>query len=114
MPYLRSFIGHPSERESGSILRTTEGRRIEASTLEKALRVAEQIFQVRIVPHDPPKYFRVHRVPEEPIHLVPEQTQIYQLVDIHLVRNGEDICLKQDLAFPLLDSDVVVMGTLVC
>ena len=106
MPYLRTFMGRLTDRDSGSILLNNEGRRIEASTLEEALRVAEQIIQARIVPHDPPKFFRIYRLPEQP--------ESYQLVDIHLVRNGEDICLKQGLAFPLLDSDVVVMGTLVC
>jgi len=114
MPYLRTFIGHPSERNLDSFLQTKEGHRIEASTLGEAIRVAEQMLQVRIVPHDLPKYFRIHPVPEQSVHRIPEQTKIYRLVDIHLLRNGEDICLKQDLAFPLLDSDVVVMGALVC
>lgn len=35
-------------------------------------------------------------------------------VDLHLHRNGEEICLAHRLDFPLLDGDVVVAGTLAC
>ena len=106
MPYLRTVIFNPAENVPGSLLRTKEGQRIEAKTLGEAVQVAEKIFHARIFSHDPPKFFRVHQELEQP--------ESFALVDIHLLRNGEEICLKQDLSFVLMDSDIVVMGVLAC
>lgn len=34
--------------------------------------------------------------------------------DIHVLREGAELCPKQDLAFPLRDGDVVVFEWLLC
>src|SRR3954471_16889857 len=109
MPFLSTIIGHPLEqtgpyRYSG--LRTPAGQRIEARTLGEAVATAERMFDVRIVPHDPPKWFRVYGIPGS--------SSEHVLVDIHVSRGSEDICVKQDLTFPLLDTDIVSMGMLAC
>ena len=41
----------------------------------------------------------------------PEQ---YTLVDIHVERDAQDICIKQNLGFSLLESDIVSIGALAC
>jgi hypothetical protein len=35
-------------------------------------------------------------------------------VDIHVVRNGKDICTDRNLQFPLLNGDVVALGVKIC
>ena len=105
MPYLRTAIMHAIEREPGLQLRTKAGQSIEAATLGEAIAAAAAILRVRIVPHDPPKWFRLSGVPGR---------EKYMLVDIHVFRGNENICPKQDLTFPLLDSDVVGIGALAC
>ena len=59
---------------------------------------------VRVVPHDPPQYFRYFAAGSD----------TYCLVDIHIYRSDAMICPKQDLAFPLLRGDVVDAGILIC
>ena len=106
MPFLRTLTFHPIEGDPGSPLR--EGtQRIEANTLGEAVLAAAALLSVTIVPHDPPKFFRVYGWPGEP-------ADYYSLVDIHVRRGTENICLKQDLSFPLLDSDTVLIGALAC
>lgn len=109
MPFLSTIIGHPAEQSAPyrySGLTTSAGQRIEARTLGEAVAVAERMFDVRIVPHDPPKWFRIYGIPES-------HTE-YVLVDVHVRRGSEDICAKQDLTFPLLDTDIVSIGMLAC
>jgi hypothetical protein len=106
MPFLRTFICHPLEHEPGSLFRTRPGRPIQAQTLGEAVAVAAALFGVRIVPHDPPKWFRIYGMPESEAE--------YVLVDIHIFREGEEVCAKQDLSIPLLESDEVSIGMLAC
>jgi hypothetical protein len=73
--------------------------------------IAEMLEQIEartgayVVPHDPPKYFRYHLSRDDPT---------FVLVDIHVTRDGEEICIKQDMSFPLLPSDKVIFGHLAC
>ena len=77
-----------------------------ATTLGEAVAIAAGHFGVRIVPHDPPKWFRVYGIPGD--------GSGFTLVDVHIDREGCEICPKQDLGFPLLESDIVGIGFLVC
>jgi hypothetical protein len=109
MPFLTTSIGHPledSETYPDSPLTSPTGQRIEATNLGEAVAVAAGIFGVRIVPHDPPKWFRVYGIPDTPFE--------YRVVDIHIKRGDEVICPKQDLSFPLLDADIVSIGMRAC
>jgi hypothetical protein len=106
MPFLRTLIPHPLNSDPDCPLRSQAGQRIEATTLGEAVAAADEIFQTRIVPHDPPKWFRVYGIPD-----FGEQ---FILVDIHVMRGAEDLCPRQDLAFPLLDSDIVRIGAIAC
>ena len=106
MPFLRTLIMHPKERQPDALVRSRSGMPIVAQTLGEAVTVAADYFGVRIVPHDPPKWFRVYGSPDS--------TAEYKLVDIHIHRDKQEICPQQDLSFPLLESDVVSIGVLAC
>ena len=109
MPFLTTSIGHPledTEAHPDSLLMSPTGQRIEAATLGEAVAVAAGIFGVRIVPHDPPKWFRVYGIPDIPFE--------YRIVDIHIKRGADVICPKQDLSYPLLDTDIVSIGMCAC
>jgi hypothetical protein len=121
VPYLRTAIGHPLEKafspllsvESDSstlydpdIISPRPSIPIQAKTLGEAVIAAEEYFGIRIAPHDPPKWFRLY-FPDRP-------EGNFALADIHIIREGKDICPKQDLSFPLLESDTVYIGALAC
>jgi hypothetical protein len=107
MPFLRTLIMHPLESRSDALVRSRAGLPIVAQTLGDAVAVAANYFGVRIVPHDPPKWFRIYDMPDS-------TAEDYRLVDIHVLRDGLDICVKQDLSFPLIERDVVSIGVLAC
>lgn len=82
-----------------------------ARTLGEAIQHYESEFGVTISPCAKPlpgesevKYFEVAEA----------GTGTKWLVDIHVQRGSVEICPKQDLSFPLLESDLVEMGELVC
>ena len=102
MPFLSTVFSCPG-RDEFILL---ENVAIEATTLGEAIEAAERITDVRIVPHDPPKWFRVYA----PSGDSPD----YSLADIHIRRGGADICAKQDLSYALLPSDIVLIGALAC
>lgn len=80
------------------------GLELAASTLGELLSRLEAASGIRIVPHDPPKHFRYY----------PAGAAEFYLVDVHVERDGVEICAKQDLAFPLEETDAVEAGMLVC
>lgn len=81
------------------------GLEIPASTLGELLAGLEAAHGIRVVPHDPPKYFRYY--PRG-------SSNEFHLVDIHVCRGDLVICPKQDLAFPLEDADTIEAGPLMC
>lgn len=81
------------------------GMQLECTTIGELLEQLERETGAYVVPHDPPKYFRCHAAREDPDFL---------LVDIHVRRGDEEICIQQDLAFALLPSDKVILGPLAC
>jgi len=101
------MIMHPLEREPGAVVRSRRGLPIVAQTLGEAIEAAAKYFSVRIVAHDPPKWFRIYGLPKH-------NADQYLLVDIHVCRGAQNICPKQDLSFPLLEADVVSIGALAC
>ncbi len=105
MPLLRSWIRHPMEHEPGSTLRTS-GIPIVAKSLGEALGEASRILGVSFEPHDPPKWFRTYGIPD--------LGDGYMLVDIHIERDGAEICPKQDLSFQIIESDVVYISIPIC
>ncbi len=105
MPLLRSWISHPREHEPDSPLRRI-GVPIVARTLGEALNEASRLLDVRFEPHDPPKWFRLYGIPSF------EGGSM--LVDIHIKRGDVELCPKQDLNFPILDSDVVYIYITTC
>ena len=105
MPYLRTCILlHPLERDPSLQLRTLEGRRIGAKTLGEAVRIAEELLRVKIVPH-------VHL--GRRCHLmigIPDRRDMP--VGVSVFRGNESVPTNGDFGFPLLDSDTVGIGGL--
>ena len=102
MPFLKTFI---SCRGRGGFIHL-ENVPIQAATLGEAIGAAERLADVRIIAHDPPKWFRV----SDPNG---DSTK-YSLHDIHIRRGDSEICPKQDLLYPLLPDDIVNIGALAC
>lgn len=102
MPFLKTLFSCPGR--SGLI--RLENVAIEATTLGEAIGVAERVTNVRIVAHDPPKWFRVYAPNSD--------SPDYSLADIHICRGDVNICAKQDLRYVLLPSDIVIIGALAC
>lgn len=86
-------------------LKELPGVMIDALTVGELFEKYETITGARVMPHEPPKYFLYY----------PEHgSEKCMLVDVHVVREGESICVKQDLSFSLLPDDKVVLGPLAC
>jgi hypothetical protein len=78
---------------------------IDGTSLGEFLWNVERITGEYMVPAEPPKYFKYYTNRYAKDHL---------LVDLHVERGNEWVCPKQDLSFPLLESDVVSAGELEC
>ena len=104
MPFLRTFLVHPNESDPASPLRKGT-QRIEAATLREALSTAATLLDVTIVPHENPDWFRVYRWPGQ-------RADYSRPVDIFVRRGDQSIYPKQDLSYPLLDSDTVCISLL--
>lgn len=83
----------------------------EAKTLGEAIRDYENAFDVVVTPCLEPlpgqaevKYFTV----------IDRDTEIMNVVDIHIFRGESEICPKQDTSFILHTDDLVEMGELIC
>lgn len=92
MPELKEVVENP-------------GYDIEASTLGELLDKFHLLSGSKLVPHDPPKYFRYFKR---------ASSDDYVLVDVHVTRMAAEICPKQDLHFHLKPDDVVEAGVLIC
>jgi len=64
------------------------------------------MLDARIVPHDEGKWFR--------IHLSDLPADKYSLSDIHIERDGDWFCPKQDTSVPLRPDDIVAFEPLIC
>ncbi len=84
---------------------TYPGVQLEGETLGALFEQAFNVLGVRIIAADPPKYFR---------YFSKGDAEKYVLVDVHIQRDGLEICPKQDLGFQLRETDVVEAGLLVC
>jgi hypothetical protein len=102
MPFLKTLFSCPGVAE----LIRLKNVLIEAGTLGEAIRETERIANVRIVAHDPPKWFRVYSSSGA--------SSEYRLVDIHILRDDQEICPKQDLSYALLSNDIVRIAGVTC
>ena len=101
MPLLRALFSRPNVNGLFRIQNVS----IEATILSEAIIAIENLADVRIVPHDPPKWFRVYSLADDPN---------YKLIDIHVQRQHTRICPQQNLDYALLPNDTVMAGILVC
>jgi hypothetical protein len=103
MPKIIAVIAHTSVMEWNR--RQTEDMvSISATTIGEAVTVAEKLFRARIVPNDPPKWWRFY----------PEGEHGYLPICIHVQRGDEVICPKQDAEFHLLPEDEVWFSSPAC
>ncbi|KMW44486.1 hypothetical protein PQH03_15920 [Ralstonia insidiosa] len=85
----------------------------DAETLNAALREYEAHFGVTIVPHVDAKD-AIEKFGEKYFLHTDNASGVSQLVDIHVIRGGEELCIKQDVSFALKATDLVEMGDLIC
>ena len=104
MPYLKTCLFSEIEKSRAPEVRSKEGRQIEAATVGEAIRVAEELLDIRITPDFYKGYpvFRTTNLPECE----------FRLVGISIYRNPLELNPHHDLDFPLLGSDVVGIGVL--
>ncbi len=76
-----------------------------AATLGRLLDEFGSYAKCKFVPDDPPKFFRYYQ---------DELSDDFVRVDIHVIRDGIEICPKQDLNFALAADDIVEAGVLIC
>ncbi len=84
-----------------------------ATTLDAAIRDYETRFGAQITKHQDTLTVDEEAAAKYFAYLDLETRQI-QLVDIHVFREGREICPKHDLQFPLEPDDVVEFGELIC
>jgi hypothetical protein len=101
MPLLRALFSRPDVDGLFRIQNVS----IEANILREAIIAIEHLANVRIVPHDPPKWFRVYSLSDDPN---------YKLIDIHIQREHTQICPQQNLDYALLPDDTIMAGILIC
>ena len=97
---------------------------IEVETLAQALfayadwyrsKVGNEGMKSRFVPAPHPPHAESWSVGDELRYFIFEEGNgDRSFVDVHVVRNGSEICAKQDSDMPLVDGDVVNIGILVC
>ena len=104
MPRFR--VRHPSLARRMGLARNGETDLFSAAILGEALAVAERMLDARIVPHDEGKWFR--------IYLNDLSSDQYSLTDVHIDRNGDSFCPKQDTSVALLPDDIVAFEPLIC
>jgi hypothetical protein len=91
--------------QQGLKLTRPAGIELAGSTLGALLDSLFKTTGIQVKRNDPPKYFRYHS---------PRDPDGYFLVDIHIERDGQEICVGQDLSFALLETDIVTAGMLAC
>lgn len=111
MPTISGPHNSMSTFADGTLVRVDPPLNSAATTLGVALGEYGRKFNVLVRPcHEPlpgqteVKYFEIQR-PDGVVEWV---------VDVHVIRESEEICPKQDLAFRLQPNDQVEMGTLAC
>ena len=94
-----------------------DGFNVNAKTLGEALKLYEEKYNIKITPYesqiaeiqldpnDEPKYFWFEDVE------FPERSCV---VDVHILRFDDDMCVKQKLNFPLNNGDIISIGPLSC
>jgi hypothetical protein len=101
MPTLKTWIGHPIEREAGNELRRS-GVLISARTVEEVLAETSRILGVRFEPHDGPMWWRAYGIPGF--------GSGYMITDIKVER-GDAMSYpmrpKRDISFQIQDADTV-------
>lgn len=101
MPLLRALFSRP---DVDGLFRVRNVS-IEANILGEAIVAIENIANVSIVPHDPPKWFRVYSLSDD---------LNYTLIDIHIQQEHTRICPQQNVDYVLLPDDTIMAGVIVC
>ncbi|MEL7259317.1 MAG: hypothetical protein AAFN80_16020 [Pseudomonadota bacterium] len=114
-PENRQFYMTPNENGNG--FKRIDGAPVlaNAATLGDAIRAYEDEHAVLIRPYDGSLEAIPFNTGEEPKYFFYDNSAfVGGLVDIHVLRTGQEICPKQSLSFKLLEGDIVQIGELVC
>lgn len=87
--------------------------RCEAQTLAEALSIYESVFNARITPMQEPLLGLNENIGKYFDYLDLDNNS-KMAVDVHVIRQGETICPKQNLDFVLQKEDIVDIGPLLC
>jgi hypothetical protein len=81
------------------------GAEVTETTLGEVLENLFRRYAIRIIPNESPQYFKYTggRFGDDVL-----------LVDIHVERDGEELCPRQDLTFPIQVQDIIRAGGLAC
>jgi hypothetical protein len=109
------YFKEPVAGVPGAYTRTHKPYIVVANKFGNALRTLELARAVTITPYDgswETAKFEIGEPPKYYIYKLPDGRK--SLIDIHILRLGEDLCPKQDLNFALRDGDIIVPGALIC
>ena len=109
----RLMVSNPD----GSGFTEVEGEPVttHAASIDEVIRAYEEKYAVSIVPYDGSSEAVPFKQGDEPKYFFYEKSSSNRrLVDIHVFRDGREICPKQDLSFELFDGDIIEIGELVC
>lgn len=111
MPRFRSHVipsrllpDSDRDRSAADDISEQDGIEIPGHTLGEFILNLESRAGIRLTPEKGEKYFR----------LAESDTGSEIIVDVHIMRDGMEICPKQDADFALEPDDVVEAGILVC
>jgi|GEM_PF-1175687 hypothetical protein len=107
-------VGDPA-KDSRSEIQKTPFFEVEAATLGEALQAYCQRTGSSIRPYDGSDPQLPFRDGELKYFWFDAKSRWGEtLADVHVKRNGVEICPKQDLSFALIDGDMVSIGMLAC
>lgn len=86
----------------------------DSKTLGEALKFYEQHFKAVIRPLQEPLDGKEENCGKYFSFCESSTPDVWQAVDVHVFRNGAELCPKQDLSFHLENTDVVEIGELIC
>jgi hypothetical protein len=103
MAILQTWINHPMEYDQRVNLRRL-GIHVSGRTVAEILNEASRLLGIKFEPHEEPMWFRAYGIPPH--------ENVGWITDIRITRRDVDILPltpKRDTAFPIQDSDVVLI-----
>jgi hypothetical protein len=87
---------------------------VEAATLGEALNILARFQKLSFEPFKGDEYIVFEKQEDRKYFLFNDVNGIGHLRDVHILRHETEICPGQDLGFPLIEGDIVMIGPLIC